>query len=171
MGDNHFNFNSMKQQTITLICGLLFFGITVSSKAQTAVLATGGNASGSGGTVNYSIGQTNSIAIEGTGGSANQGVQQPFEIYVLSVENHEVENINLVVYPNPAKTSITLQISAPIMENLSYSLYDITGRKIKTNLLLDDRTSIDMEALMAATYLLKISNESSIIKTIRIIKN
>ncbi|MGC8754863.1 MAG: hypothetical protein ACP5QJ_07625, partial [Thermosulfidibacteraceae bacterium] len=62
---------------------LLGLGLT-GLQAQESVNATGGNASGNGGTVAYSVGQVVYTTNTGTNGSVAQGVQQPFEISVVS---------------------------------------------------------------------------------------
>ncbi len=61
-------------KTITLFA--LFAGFTI--HAQQATTATGGDASGSGGTVASSVGQIVYTTNTGTTGSVVQGVQQPF---------------------------------------------------------------------------------------------
>lgn len=48
-----------------------------SLQAQKAVDASGGDASGTGGTVSYSIGQIDYMALSATSGKVNEGVQQP----------------------------------------------------------------------------------------------
>ena len=63
-----------------LLLGLVLTGL----QAQTSVNATGTNASGSGGTVSYSVGQVVYTNNTGTNGSVAQGVQQAFEILVVT---------------------------------------------------------------------------------------
>ncbi len=56
-------------------------------RAQESIVASGGEATGTGGSSSYSIGQVSYTSNQGTGGSVEQGVQQPFEIYaVLGME-------------------------------------------------------------------------------------
>ena len=62
---------------------LLGLGLT-GLQAQESVNATGGNASGSGGSASYSVGQVVYTNNTGTSGSVAQGVQQPFEISVVT---------------------------------------------------------------------------------------
>jgi hypothetical protein len=50
--------------------------------AQQTVPATGGIATGSGGTVNYTVGQAAYTTQTGSGGTVTQGVQQPYEIWI-----------------------------------------------------------------------------------------
>jgi hypothetical protein len=69
---------------------------TFKLSAQQSTNTAGGNATGTGGTVSFSVGQINYTTNIGTGGSACQGVQQPYEIYaVTSVDDAKDLNINL----------------------------------------------------------------------------
>lgn len=56
-----------------------------SLQGQSTIPATGGNATGSGGSVSYTAGQATYQTSEGTTGTVAQGVQQPYEI---SMENY-----------------------------------------------------------------------------------
>ena len=79
----------MKRKKVKL--SVLFLGLGLTAQAQQATTATGGNASGSGGTVAYSVGQIFYTTNTGTTGSEAQGVQQPYEIsIVLGIDNHSI---------------------------------------------------------------------------------
>lgn len=62
---------------------LLGLGLT-GLQAQTSVNATDGDVSGSGGSVSYSVGQVVYTTHTGTSGSVAEGVQQPYEISVVT---------------------------------------------------------------------------------------
>ena len=64
--------------TLFMIMPLLLYG-------QQAVLGGGGEATGSGGTVSYSIGQI-AYTSKGAGGTVSEGVQQAFEVTNLHIE-------------------------------------------------------------------------------------
>ncbi len=66
----------MKKIFLFLGCCLLGWG-SISLMAQQGNVAAGGQAVGAGGSVSYSIGQVNYLSASGTGGSLNQGLQQP----------------------------------------------------------------------------------------------
>ena len=110
---------------IVLLVLLSPFGL----HAQVSVNAAGGNAAGDGGFVSFSVGQTAFSANAGLNGSVTQGVQQPYEISVLSVSEN-AENINLSVYPNPSTDYLYLTSSDEI-SGLSYQLFDMNGRLLK----------------------------------------
>ena len=64
---------------------LLMLGLGLTGlQAQESVNATGGNAQGSGGSVSYSVGQLFYLIITGETGSVSEGVQQPYEISVVT---------------------------------------------------------------------------------------
>ena len=101
----------MKQKKVFALAGLLLSIGLLQLQAQNNSVTAGGDASGSGGSISYSIGQVDYIQATGSGGTANQGVQQPIEIYVLG--NDEFSNIELsaVIFPNPTSNYVTLSIN------------------------------------------------------------
>jgi hypothetical protein len=139
--------------------------------AQQATVSSGGNATGSGGTVSYSIGQVADKTQTGTTGTITQGVQQPFEIVTLS--GSEFENIRLeaVIYPNPTTTNVTLKITNFNLDQVSYMLFDMNGRVLNEGKIVSEETVIDMDRYAVATYLLKVNSNSKALKTFKIIKN
>ena len=149
---------------------LLLFGI-MKINAQKATVTSGGNATGSGGTVSYSIGQVADKTQTGTTGTITQGVQQPFEITTLS--GSEFENITLeaVVFPNPTVLNVTLKITDSGLENLNYQLFDLAGKLLNESKISSEETIIEMDRYPVASYLLKVNSNSRQLKTFKIIKN
>ena len=110
---------------------LLGLGLT-GLQAQTSVNATGSNASGSGGSVSYSVGQVVYTTNTGTNGSVAQGVQQPFEISVVTgLEEAKGINLSVTAYPNPTTDYLTLSIADFDASKLSYQLYDMNGKLLQ----------------------------------------
>jgi hypothetical protein len=156
------------QLIVLLLLGLGLTGL----QAQKSVNATGGNASGSGGSVSYSVGQVVYTTNTGTNGSVAQGIQQPFEISVVT-GLEEAKDINLMVttYPNPTTDFLTLSISEFDISNLSYQLYDMQGKLLQNEKITENETSIAMKCLVPATYFVKVIQGNKEIKTFKIIKN
>jgi len=139
--------------------------------AQQTVSAAGGNATGAGGTVSYTIGQLVYTSNTGTNGTVTQGVQQPFEISVVTSINEAKEiSLEIVVYPNPATEFINLKIKSYEIENLGYYLYDINGSILKENKIESNETIISMQTLLPATYFLKVTDNNKTLKIFKIIK-
>ena len=66
-----------------VLIAFCLFGYGTAIQAQEAVAAAGGEATGSGGTVSYTIGQINYTTNTGAGGTITQGVQQPYEFFIF----------------------------------------------------------------------------------------
>ena len=71
------------RQSAMLLAGLLWGSF---AQAQESVNSTGGNATGSGGTVAYSVGQVVYTANTGSSGNVEQGVQHAYEILVVGTK-------------------------------------------------------------------------------------
>lgn len=139
-------------------------------QAQEAIPATSGEATGTGGSVSYSVGQLVYTTNTGTNGSVAQGVQQPYEISTAA--GIDVKNINLEhsVYPNPATDYLTLKVEEVELSTLKFQLFDMQGKLIKSSKLTSNITTIKLENLPASTYLLKVSDNQKLVKTFKIIK-
>ena len=149
---------------------LIVSGFTI--QAQNAIPATGGNATGTGGKVSYTVGQMVYTTNTGTSGSIAQGVQQPYEISVITgIE--EAKDINLIisVYPNPSIDILTLKVENYDYQNLSYILFDIKGILLENKKVTGNLTSISMEDRISGTYFLKVMDNKKEIKTFKIVKN
>ncbi len=148
---------------------MLFF--TVGLHAQETVPVTGGDASGSGGSLSYTVGQVVYTANTGTNGSVAQGVQQPYEIStIVGMEIAEI-NLNLVAYPNPTNNTLTLNIGSYNNERLTYQLYDMQGKLLDSKQVVNSSTTISVQDLPVSTYLLNVLDNNSLIKTFRMVKN
>ena len=155
---------------------LLLLGLGLTGlQAQESVNATGGNASGSGGTVAYSVGQVVYTTNIGTNGSVAQGVQQPYEISVVT-GLEEAKGINLTVsaYPNPTTDYLTLEVDASTtlsIQSMAYQLYDMQGKLLQNEKITSNQASIVMSNLVPATYFVKVIQGNKEVKTFKIIKN
>lgn len=150
--------------SVLLTLLLVSFGL----QAQVSVNAAGGNATGDGGSVSFSVVPMAFSANEGPDGSVTEGVQQPYEISVLSVAE-QAENICLSVYPNPSTDYLYLTTSDEI-PGLSYQLFDMNGRLLKSEKIVANQTNIDMQDLVSATYFVKVNQGNETVKSFKIIK-
>lgn len=146
-----------------------FFSLlaTLELSAQENTVASGGEATGSGGTVSYSVGQVVYTANNGTNGSVSQGVQQPYAISTTVGVNQT--SIQLNAYPNPTTNNLTL--TTDDCESLSYQLFNIQGAEISSKTLNSKTSNISLEGHPPATYFLKVIKNNEVIKAFKIIKN
>ena len=155
------------------LCAILFLGyIPEVMKAQEAIPATGGSASGNGGTASYTVGQVVFTTNSGTIGSVAQGVQQPFEISVVTViEEAKDISLNFMVYPNPTTDFLIIKIKGEVKTQFFASLFDINGKLLEDIKVEGNETIIEMGKLLPETYFLKITNDNKLLKTFKIVKN
>ena len=141
------------------------------AKSQHAIPATGGTAQGSGGSVTYSVGQIAWNMFPGSNGTILEGVQQPYEISVVtSIENTDYINLVCTVYPNPTRGSIKLIVKSADLNNMRFQLYDINGAILQDKPIRDEETDIYMSNLFSSVYFLRISRDNREVKVFKIIK-
>ena len=157
---------------IGLITTLLTYYLSLSTiQAQDAIPVTGGNVSGSGGTVSYTVGQVVYTNNTGYNGSVAQGVQQPFEISVVTtIEEDKGISLNFMVYPNPAANVLILKIEGKIPPQWMASLSDMNGKLLENKKITENETIILIGNYASAIYFLKIADTNKEIKTFKIVK-
>lgn len=138
---------------------------------QQQPVSAGGEATGSGGNSSYSIGQIAQNYSIGSNGSVAEGLQQPFEISTLGFDNFPNINLEIAVYPNPTTNNITLKIGDFSVENLSYQMFDVTGKQIANEKISNPKISISLENQSSGIYFLNIQDINKTLKTFKIIKN
>ena len=123
--------------------------------AQEGTSASGGQASGSGGTASYSVGQLVYTSFTGANGTVTQGVQQAYKITAITgIEDGKF--INLLAFPNPTTSFLTLIVENDAFEHLTYQLYDMNGKLLDAKKLTSNETSISMIHLPSTVYMLKV---------------
>ena len=139
--------------------------------AQETLTTSGGDATGTGGTSSYSVGQVVYTANTGTNGSVAQGVQQPYEISVTTGINETTINLGMTIYPNPTTNYLTLKVDDNELSTLSFQLIDLQGKVIENKKVTATTSTINVESLPKATYFLTVTDNNQLIKTFKIIKN
>jgi spore coat protein U-like protein len=151
---------------LLFIAMLAFSGLN----AQHGTVAAGGNATGQNGSVSYSIGQLDYVTVTGSTGTVTQGIQQPYEIFVVGVEENQDVSLEVSAYPNPTASMLNLKVRNLDTDVLSYKVYDQNGRLLLHNKLVGDVTAVPMQELPSGSYILKVFNKKTEIKTFKIIK-
>jgi hypothetical protein len=156
----------IEKQTITMALLLCFSG----AWAQTAVPASGGDASGNGGSMGYSVGQVFFTTSSAAAGSMATGIQHAYDVSVIS--GLEVAGISLEynVYPNPTSNKLELRVENFEYTDLSCMLFNAEGTLLQTHRLHSILSEISLENLAPAMYFLKVISGQQEIKTFKIIK-
>ncbi len=149
---------------------LLVLGLT-GLPAQESINTAGGNASGSGGSVSYSLGQLVYTTNTGSSGSVAQGIQIPYVITEeTGIEGTGGISLRVIAYPNPTTDYLTLEVKEFEISNLRFHLYDMQGKLLQNEKIIDYQTSIDMSNLVPSTYFVKVIRGNKEVKTFKIIK-
>ena len=139
--------------------------------AQESINASGATLSGSVGTISYSIGQvvyqTHSIPEV----TFSEGVQQPYEIYIVNGIDVPDIVLQFSAYPNPTRDLLNLNIGNYQAQQLTLQLYDVAGKLLTEEMISEPNTVVDMGSFALSTYYLTIIEGQKVIKTFKIIKN
>ncbi len=152
---------------------LIFLVVAVANvNAQQDALVAGGDASGSNGSVSFSIGQPNYINTTNANGAITQGVQQPYEIQILTgVENTNVA-LSCKAYPNPTINTLYLELQAISgQSSYNYAVTNILGQQIMQHNISALITEIDLTNMAYGEYLIKVYDNNNEVKTFKIIKS
>jgi len=167
----------MKQRRIKIFrrigigCASLLLCLAITTgNAQEAITASGEDATGSGGSVAYSVGQVVYNSNTGSNGSVHQGVQQPYEIFAVGIKE-AVVNISLSVYPNPIDDILILQIDDFHNQKLTWQLFNLHGELLEIKQVNGRQTLINSGSLAPAPYILSITQENKIFQSFKIIKH
>jgi len=161
----------MRNKELKLITLISLIFLLPELTAQNCIAVSGGEASGSGGAVSYTIGQVFYSSNSGSSGTVTEGVQQPAEIFVITGITQTDIKLKVSVFPNPAKLFVILKVDDEKVEKLRYQLYDIDGKLLITKNITENETSIDISMLKPSVYFLKVINGNREEKSFKIIKN
>ena len=152
----------------------LFFGSGLLNLiGQTTVGAAGGDTSGPGGTVGYSVGQVAYTNFAGESGSINLGVQQPYDIIMVSNTEPEID-LKATIFPNPTIASVQLTLDETVFSTgtglFGYELYDLQGRLLQQQEITASTSIITLEKMPASVCFLRVSYKDREVKTFKIFK-
>ena len=160
----------MKKFTIFAI----LFCIAGIVAAQSAVVSVGGDAQSNGGSVSYTVGQVAVQTVANSNGSVSvaEGVQQPYEIMTVGVDDYPQIVLDAVVYPNPTDNVAQLRLNGFEIpaDGLRAILYDGSGKRLQTIPVTGDLTPFQIGQYATGTYYLEVRDEKRILKTFKLIR-
>ncbi|MCW3160598.1 T9SS type A sorting domain-containing protein [Chryseobacterium oryctis] len=156
----------------TFIYCLFFIPILIVSgllKAQSAVLSTGADATGSNGSVSYSVGQV--VYLSKGNNEVLEGLQHAYEITTPLSTNEISENEKgILLYPNPFRDYLYLDFTTNDYKNSDYQLFDAQGKLIAKDKITQSKSEFNFSHLPSAMYIIKVNKDGKNIKTFKIIK-
>ncbi len=140
--------------------------------AQETIPSSGGDATGSGGSVSFTIGQTFFSVYSHDSGTVTEGVQQPYEIFIVtSIDEIAGIELEMSAYPNPVNDMLNLKVEESFSEGLSWQLYNLSGALLDSGKITSSITGISMQNKVSSVYFLRVIKNNTEIKTFKIIKN
>ena len=151
-----------------LFIAAISFCIYSFSYAQQGIVSGGADNSSSTGSVSYSIGQIDYGNPTSSQGTSFEGLQVPYEIYVVVGIDEPAVDLSIKVYPNPTDSRLFLSVSD--FSECRYQLYSINGALLSESELTDATTEIDLEEYAATSFILRVHRVQEEIKSFKIIK-
>lgn len=159
----------MPKRTLCILAALALYA---TGKAQADVTASGGEGTGSGGTLSCSVGQVAYTQYTGTGGRVSEGVEQAYLLTELGTENPSEVSFTCAVFPNPTVAGVKLVLRGmPSFQDLDIAVLETTGKLLLSQPVSGAENEISLEHLPAGTYLLRLSSGEKTIRSFKIIKN
>lgn len=162
---------------------MLFFpfkGISQETQSNTndimeTIITSGKNATGSSGTVSYSIGQVfyTYFGLQSVYNVA-QGIQhqETRNTQTLGTPENIESKTEIFIFPNPTADFVNINMKGVELENgqFFYQLYDIQGRLIKHSIINQTETQISLYNLSSSIYILQVHIDNKVLKIFKIIK-
>ena len=164
-----FKYALMKKR-VSLISFL--FMMTVGVFAQSAIVPVGGDAQSNGGSVSYTVGQ---VAVQTSSDgtiSVAEGVQQPYEIMTVGVDDYPQIVLNAVVYPNPTENIAQLQLNGFEIPSGGFRaiLYDGNSKMLPSLNVTHDITPCKLGQYATGTYYLERRDSKRLLKTFKVLR-
>ena len=137
--------------------------------SQADIVPLGGDAIDGGFTVSYTIGQVAVQANSDGGTTIYEGVQQPYEIQIIGVDDYPGIVLNAMVYPNPTHGNVQLTMNNVQLEG-EMKVFDMNGKLLFAKKIEGESTEIPMVNLAAGTYFVNVVSGTQVLKTFKVIK-
>ena len=160
----------MEHKILRIVVFSIFFVLTgIAVFAQSDIVPAGGTATGEGGTVTFTVGQI-AVQSQGEGGiTLSEGVQQPYEIQTIGIDNYPDITLNAVVYPNPTRGNVQLTMNNVQLEG-EVRVLDANGKLLFVKKIEGETTDIPMSDLAAGTYFVNVVNGKQVLKSFKVVK-
>lgn len=160
----------MKQNALRIIFASLFFVLNgIAAYAQSDIVPFGGDATDGSVTVSYTVGQV-AVQVNSDGGTTiYEGVQQPYEIQIIGIDNYPGITLNAMVYPNPTTSNLQLTISNEEFEG-EVKMFDTNGKYLFSKKIERSTTEIPMSDFATGTYFVNVCKGQQMLKSFKVIK-
>lgn len=121
------------------------------------------------GSLSYTIGEPFITTLYSDENVLTQGFQQP-KLLLTVIAGIAPFTELIKVYPNPAGSKVCVDINSQNPLNLIIDIFSVQGLHLFSTQTRKTLTEISSESLNAGTYLLRISHEGLVLKTVKVVK-
>jgi len=157
----------IKKLLFALIVSLGCLGMMAQSHQVFAT--SGASFKQSSGYISYTIGEILTTTLSGTGNIVTQGFQQTGLPKSGPSSVGTMPDFHMSVYPNPVQDLLVMEVE--LLQNMQYTLHDVTGVLVDRGLVLKERTEIDFRNLSPAIYVLRVFDNNQQIRIFQIVKH
>ena len=144
--------------TLTLTC-LVSLNLT----GQTSVNTCGGDGTGNGGSVAFSIGQVFFQVVEDQQISFSEGVQQAFEISIVDgIEEEDPLSFVISAFPNPTMDVLHIELKDEFTGSVMFQVHDAIGNLIQEGEVSTSKFTIQTTDWSGGAYYLHVYNTDSL---------
>ena len=137
--------------------------------SQSVIVPFGGDATDGSVSVSYTVGQVAVQANSDGSTTIYEGVQQPYEIQIIGIDNYPGIVLNAIVYPNPTVGNVQLTINDEQLEG-EVRVFDMNSKFLFVKKIEGENTEIPMSGLAAGTYFVNVVSEKQVLKTFKVVK-
>jgi hypothetical protein len=138
-------------------------------QAQQVISTAGDYNSGTSNSLSWTLGEGVIETFTGTNVILTQGFQQS-KLTITAIKEVPGNSLEISAYPNPTADFVTLKITTESVKNFKYMLYDLYGKLLAEQKLVNSETKIPFNNLASGTYLLKLINNNQDLKVFKIVK-
>ncbi len=144
-------------------------GLTSQSLSQSVVASSGGNGTGEGISIQWTIGETFTETLQGDALILTQGFHQT-DLIVTSIDEISGVEVEILAFPNPATEHVTIGVHDDSYTGMTYRLADFLGNILAVGALDGFETQVSFSKLQSGVYFLVVSSSEQHLKTFRIVK-
>jgi hypothetical protein len=166
----------MKRLTILMFIIALSSGLFAQSAERYVISTCGGSYfDGINTAIDYTTGELMITTLSNGSNILTQGFQQPFFNKFVSVPEVPDNNLQVILFPNPATDHLNITISHASDQHCRVCIYDMLGQLLKDEYSEagsggNINMNIDLQSLATGDYFVRIMQNSKIITTQKIIK-
>jgi hypothetical protein len=153
-----------------LFMPLLWLGWSLPAIAQQGATAAGGDATGVGGSISYSVGQPFYQTAFGSDITLQAGVQQAYEISEVSSVWSLGGTVVVSAFPNPTSDYVRVLVEMENPVEWTCRVFDSAGRLVQTQQSSDSALLLPFQSLSAGTYLIEVRVSPTQFKTFQLVK-